>query len=99
MQADIEATWRRREEAKKSHCVNPNKGIVLKAAKKAGGQESGESLQDYCAELLLDHVLKLKARSRKADQPGFNEHLTARKLKKSETAAQFIKDEDDTEGR
>ena len=70
VQADMNAAWQRREEARRSLRVDPNKDILRKAVKMAG--KNLEKVGKASAlSFLHAHVRKLEACVREGDQAGF----------------------------
>ena len=69
-QADMNAAWKQREEARKSLRASPNSDLLRKAVKKAG-----KNLEKVRKAAVLSffwaHVRKLEERVRKGDQAGF----------------------------
>ena len=77
-QADINAAWQQREEARKSLLASPNHDRLRKAVKMAV-----KNLEKVCKAAVLSfraQVRKLEERVRKDDQAGFYEHLKTMNL-------------------
>ena len=74
VEAEMNAAWQRREEAKRRLCVEPHNSNFRKAVKMAGKilrKVNKAAVQSF----VWNFVRKLETRSREGDQAGFYKHL------------------------
>ena len=93
VQAEMNAAWQQREEARRSLHADPTNGSLRKAAKTAG-KKFEKVRKTAVLSFFFAHVRKLEASVREGDQAGFNRRLKFMNLEgKRDHNSQFIKDE------
>ena len=96
MEAEINATWQQREEAKRHLRAEPHNNNLGKAVKMAG-KNLRKVRKAAVLSFFWDFIHKLETRAREGDQAGFYKHLKTMNLEgKRYRSLAYVKGEDST---
>ena len=95
VEAEMNAAWQEREEARKHLRAEPRNSNLRKAVKMAG-KKLRKVRKAAVLSLFWDFVRKIETRTREGDQAGFYKHLKTMNLEgKRDHSSAYVKDEND----